>query len=243
MYKRQLQGGFHRVWAVFNGGSIYSGSQSSSLAIVILRHETNITVDTDLPLDSDFIHSGVWGQTATLKADVSAGGDPLTPGQTMKFWGNTDGTLTYFGQAPIVNGHAELVTSTIPVEYYDLTACLSSGAYVFDSCSQTIPLGIQPSDSTTTLTVSPSGVSSPGATVTLTAQVDAVAPGTGHPVANVTFYDGKVALATVALGAGGTATYTTSSLSTGFHALMASFGGGTNFWPSDSDVVDHNVNS
>ena len=60
-----------------------------------------------------------------------------------------------------------------------------------------------------------------GQAVTFTATVAAVAPGAGTPTGKVTFMDGNVILGTVAVGAGGTATFTTSFAAAGGHVITA----------------------
>ena len=64
-----------------------------------------------------------------------------------------------------------------------------------------------------------------GQAVTFTATVAAVAPGAGTPTGTVTFQDGNVVLGTVAVGAGGTATFTTSFAAAGGHAITAVYNG------------------
>src|SRR5262249_61632998 len=59
-----------------------------------------------------------------------------------------------------------------------------------------------------------------GQATTLTATV--TAPGSGTPTGTVAFFDGATLLGTGTL-TGGTATFTTTALSTGAHTLTASF--------------------
>src|SRR5207248_1290652 len=64
-----------------------------------------------------------------------------------------------------------------------------------------------------------------GHAVTFTATVAAVAPGGGTPTGTVTFKDGNAVLGTVAVGTGGTATFTTSFAAAGGHAITAVYSG------------------
>jgi hypothetical protein len=68
-----------------------------------------------------------------------------------------------------------------------------------------------------------------GQSVVFTATVIAVAPGAGAPTGTVTITDGKVTLGTATLGAGGTATFTTSFAVTGSHTIAAVYNGDANF--------------
>jgi hypothetical protein len=75
-----------------------------------------------------------------------------------------------------------------------------------------------------------------GQPVTFTATVAVTAPGAGALTGTVTFADGATALGTVPLS-GATATFTTSALAAGAHAITAAYGGGTNFKSSTSAVL------
>ena len=81
-----------------------------------------------------------------------------------------------------------------------------------------------------------------GQAVTFTATVAAVAPGAGTPTGTVTFKDGNVVLGTVAVGAGGTATFTTSFAAAGGHAITAVYSGDPNFVGS-SQALTEQVNA
>ncbi|MBR1194803.1 DUF11 domain-containing protein [Bradyrhizobium sp. AUGA SZCCT0240] len=72
--------------------------------------------------------------------------------------------------------------------------------------------------------------------VTFTATVSA-----GGATGNVTFRDGATVLATVALGGAATATFTTSSLAVGAHAITATYNGDVNFLASTSPVLTQSV--
>jgi hypothetical protein len=78
--------------------------------------------------------------------------------------------------------------------------------------------------------------------VTFTATVAAVAPGATTPTGTVTFKDGNVILGTAAVGAGGTATFTTSFAAAGGHAITAAYGGAPNFVAS-SQALTEQVNA
>jgi hypothetical protein len=78
--------------------------------------------------------------------------------------------------------------------------------------------------------------------VTFTATLAAVAPGAGTPTGTVTFRDGAVILGTVAVGADGTATFTTSFAAAGDHAVTAVYSGDQNFVDS-SQALTEQVNA
>src|SRR5581483_10753696 len=67
-----------------------------------------------------------------------------------------------------------------------------------------------------------------GQSVSFTATVTAVSPGTGTPLGSVTFKDGSTTLGVMSLSSG-SATYSTSTLPVGAHSITAVYGGDSNF--------------
>src|SRR5262249_22585415 len=85
---------------------------------------------------------------------------------------------------------------------------------------------------TTALSSSPNP-SKRGQTVTFTAIVAGTLTGSGIPSGSVTFRDGKTAiLGSVTLDTTGKATFTTSALTVGMHAISATYNGDAHFIPS-----------
>ena len=80
--------------------------------------------------------------------------------------------------------------------------------------------------------------SNPGQSVTFTATVTG---SVGTPTGTVTFFDGATTLGTGVLSAG-SATYTTSALTIGSHAIVATYGGDSNFGGSASSTLTQVVN-
>ena len=95
-------------------------------------------------------------------------------------------------------------------------------------------------NTTTTLSVT-ANPSVYGQSISFTAGVAAVAPGSGTPTGSVTFADGSTTLARVTL-AGGMATYTTAKLATGQNSITATYNGTSKLATSTSEVLDQVVN-
>jgi hypothetical protein len=79
-----------------------------------------------------------------------------------------------------------------------------------------------------------------GESVTFTATVTAVAPGSGTPTGSGTFMDGSTALATSSLS-GGTATISISTLAVAAHSITVVYGGDSDFLTSTSAVLTQTV--
>jgi len=80
-----------------------------------------------------------------------------------------------------------------------------------------------------------------GQAVTFTVTVAATVPGSGTPGGTVQFTDGTTVLSTATLSQG-KATFTTSSLSVGSHAIRAVYAGNSKFNPKKSAVLTQKVN-
>src|SRR5439155_17817648 len=108
------------------------------------------------------------------------------------------------------------------------------------STSLTVTQTVAKASSTNTVTSSlnPSVVNN---SVTFTATVSAVAPGSGTPTGTVTFKDGTTPLATNSL-VSGQATLTTSSLLAGSHSITAVYNGDASFNTSTNSPLTQTVN-
>jgi hypothetical protein len=93
--------------------------------------------------------------------------------------------------------------------------------------------------SSPTTTVLTSSTAAPLFTAPVTFTATVSSPG-GTPTGSVTFFDGPIALGTVALS-NGTATFTTSALNDGAHSISAVYAGTPYFLTSTSGLVSVNV--
>ena len=95
---------------------------------------------------------------------------------------------------------------------------------------------------TTTTVASSANPQTAGTSVTFTAQV-APTQGSTVPTGSVVFKVDGTTAATVTLGSGGSATYSTSALAAGSHTVTASYGGSSNFGASTSSALTETVNA
>lgn len=77
--------------------------------------------------------------------------------------------------------------------------------------------------------------------VTFSASVSVAAAGPGTPTGNVSLQDGSTVLATAPLNTAGQATFSTASLAAGFHSLIATYAGDSNFTGSTSATLNQSV--
>jgi hypothetical protein len=98
-------------------------------------------------------------------------------------------------------------------------------------------------DATTATTTPSANPVVVGNTLTLTATVQANAPGGGMPTGMVTFKDITTVLGTGTLNSAGQATFSTAALTVGTHAITATYGGDNNFTASVSPILAEVVNT
>lgn len=148
------------------------------------------------------------------------------------------GSVTFYdgdvviGSRTLSNGSATLVTTTLSGGSHSLTAHYSGdieGDHEF-SPSDSTPLThlVLKSDSLTAVASSPNP-SIAFQKVTFTAFVTPMVTGSIQPTGTVTFFDSGKELATVELSSQSTATYETSKLTAGTHAITAEYHGDNNF--------------
>jgi hypothetical protein len=104
--------------------------------------------------------------------------------------------------------------------------------YVYVSSPSILP-------TTTTLSATPNPVT-PGQPLRLSAVVASTSAG-ATPTGTVTFYDGSTSLGYASVGAGGVATYTTSTLTSGYHLLHAVYSGDVTYSSSTSPNITATV--
>jgi ELWxxDGT repeat protein len=185
----------------------------------------------------------VSGQTVMFTASVTAVTPGVgTPTGTVDF---TEGTTTLASGVTLNgSGQATFTTSSLAVGSHTVTASYN-GDTTFQNAAgndSTSPQVVNPASTTTALTSAPNP-SVFGQTVTVTATVAPVSPGTGTPTGAINFTEGGMTLASgIPLNGAGQALFLTSSLAVGSHTITASYGGDANFQISTgSDSVSPQV--
>lgn len=207
-----LSVGSHSITAVYGGDSNYTTSTSSPLAQVITIGTVTLTL------------SGPGGPVNVGTAanfNVSLTTDGVTPTGTLALM---DGTNVIGTQTLTAAGTYAFSTSALA-----LGAHAISVTYVGDSnhgAAATTPfaLVIQQAATTSSLQSSTNPVTL-GQALTLTASVTSAGP---NVTGSMSFFDGATLLGSAGLGANGSATLTTSSLTAGTHNLTAVYSGDTN---------------
>ena len=224
--------GSHTITAVYGGDPNFSGSTSVALAQTVSKDGSTAAITSSAS-------PSVLNQSVSFTVTVSAAAPGSgTPTGTVQF--RIDGSK--FGSAVALAGGSATSTSisTLKLGNHTITASYSGDGNFTASTAPSFTQVVNKDNTTTSLvvTVNPSVY---GQSISFTARVAAVAPGTGTPTGTVTFFDGSTTLSTVTLTAGA-ATYTTTKLVTGQHAITAFYNGNSTFAISTSAALTQTVN-
>jgi len=199
-----------------NGGTMFALGDLAGVRVALASSQSDL-------------RAVVAGQTLTFTATVSnTGGSGFVPTGAVTFQdtvyflsGSTlTSTTNVLATVPLDGtGHAAFSTSGLSATNHFIAAAYG-GDSNFAPGSLTIVQKIHAFGSTTSLnsTPNPSGT---GQSVTFTATVAPVPPGSATPTGMVTFQDGGASLAQIPLNGSATASFSTSSLSAGSHTVTA----------------------
>ena len=219
-----LAAGSHSITAIYSGDLLYNSSTS-----VVLTQTVNQAASTTAITSS--VNPSAPGQSVIFTATVS--GPAGTPTGTVTF---KDGATT-IGSASLAGGQASFSTSTLAAGTHSITAVYGGNTNYTASTSAALTQTVSLTASTTALTSSVNP-SAPGQSVTFTATVSGSA---GTPTGTITFKDGVATIGSASL-ASGQASFSTSALAAGSHAITAVYGGDTNYTASTSAVLTQTVN-
>ncbi|MES4890087.1 Ig-like domain-containing protein [Streptomyces sp. NPDC096012] len=216
------------VTATYSGDGCFTTSAAASSVTVNPASSTVVVTATPNP--------SVCGQSVTVCAQVSAvAPSTAVPGGTVTFTGpgglNQTATLDATGKACITT--TALQSGTVTAVY--------SGNACFTGSTGTLPVTVNPASSTVVVTATPNP-SVCGQSVTVCAQVSAVAPSTAVPGGTVTFTGPGGLNQTATLDATGKACITTTALQSGtvtaVYSGNACFTGSTGTLPVTVNAVN-----
>ena len=179
------------------------------------------------------------GQSVTFTATVTASSG--MPTGTITFEDGTTVLALTVLCATSAGAQASFTTSGLAIGSHAITA-IYSGDNSFNGNASVPALQTVSQDVTTTTLSSSAPLSTANQSVTFTAVVTGSQGGT--PTGTITFEDGNTVLDTATLSActgGAQATYTTSGLAAGPHAISAIYSGDSTFAASTSAELDQTV--
>ena len=210
--------GVHTLTAVYSGDSFYTANTSAALQQTISLATTSVTLSgPGAPVNA--------GVAITVSATLTTNG--VAPTGTMML---LDGTTSIASQTVTGAGTFNFAGLTLAVGTHSLTAAYTGDADNAKATSAIVIVVVQQGTSTLTLSSS-ANPQTQGQSVTFTATVTSASP---NATGSVTLADGGTVLATVPLNASGVATFSTSALAVGSHAITAVYGGDTNHAASNT---------
>jgi hypothetical protein len=219
--------GSHSITAVYGGGLDFLPSTSPVLTQTVLAVTSTSVVAS--------VNPSVFNQTVTFTATITS----VTPGTITGMVTFKDGA-TPLGSGIVSGGKAKIATSALAVGSHSITAVYSGNTAYATSTSAALSHTVDKAGSSTALSSS-HNPSAFGQSVTLTATVTAVAPGSGTPTGTVTFKDGLTVLGSYGL-VSGKAVFSTSALTVGAHSITADYAGSVDYNTSVSSALAQTVN-
>ena len=214
-----LATGSHSITAQYGGDSNYNGAVSTAVSQVVNQASSTVALASSL-------NPSAFGASVTLTATVTSGATG-----TVTFH---DGT-TSLGTGTISSGVATLTTSSLAAGTHSITAQYGGDSNYNGAVSTAVSQVVNLASSTVTL-ASSLNPSTFGASVTLTATVTSGATGT------VTFEDNGTAISGAVPISGTTASFATSTLVAGSHAITAVYSGDSNYNGANSLLLTQTVN-
>lgn len=212
--------GTRTIEASYGGDVIYEPAKGSR-GHVVGRASAAVSLTSS-------VATSVFGQGVELTATVTSGPGSVTGTVTFSHGESVLGTVA------LVNGVASLTASSLPPGAYDIEAAYSGDANHAPS-SSTAALVVERASTATSL-LSSSNPAVLGSSVTVTTLVTVVAPGEGAPGGSVTFSRAGQVLGVSPLSEDGRASFVTTNLAAGVHALQAAYSGDDFFAPSTASL-------
>jgi hypothetical protein len=224
--------GSHTITAIYSGGPRYTTSQVNDAQVV--NKDASHTVLTSFP------DPAVFGKVVTFTVIVRS--VPLGSGTPTGMVTFLDGTKTLGSMTLDGTARATFSTASLSRGNHAISVNYSGDGNFLASADSNFGETVQKDTATATVTASanPAVV---GTTVTFTATLQASSPGAGIPSGTVTFLDLTTTLGIGTLNAAGKATFTTSALALGTHAISASYAGDNNFVASASPTLTETIKS
>jgi sugar lactone lactonase YvrE len=217
--------GPHTITAVYQGNGSYTLSTSTPVVETISLATSAVTLAG--PVNAVNV-----GTAIVFTVTLSSNGVAPTGALTLH-----DGSAVIATQSVTNTGTFTFSISTLAVGMHTLSAVYSGDGNNSAVSSSSIAVTVQPASTSTSLTAS-ANPSLVGQTLTLAASVSS----TGSNITGtMSFEDGGAVIGSAVLGANGTATLATTSLSLGAHSLTAVYSGDPNHSLSTSAAVSEQI--
>ena len=213
--------------AVYSGSGVHVTSTSAPYSQIVLRATPTLTITSNRT-------TGVYGRSVTFTARVQ----PAGATGTVQF--RVDGVAVGSPVTLDATGRATFVSTTLSVGTHQVSFTYSGNGNFNAATSGNRAYTVTKASSRAVVRTSGSPAAR-GTTVTFTATVTAVAPGSGVPSGTVRFMVDGVLRATVAINASGVATWSTTTLTVGRHTVSVAYAGDTRFVGTTSQTITQRI--
>ncbi len=228
-YARQKGLGGTIIWQINEGYNPSAADPQALLHAVASAFDSSQPAAPTSTAVASSSPTSTFGQSVTFTATVTSGSGVPTGTVTFK-----DGAVA-LGSGTLSGGKATLSVSTLAVRSHSITAVYAGTANFSASTSTAVTQVVNQAGTTTSVTSSRNPAKR-RQTVTFTARVSAVAPGTGTPTGTVRFFDGGVQIGSASLS-NGSAALSTSGLAAGSHTITAAYDGSVSYKASTSAAL------
>jgi hypothetical protein len=230
-----LTQGTHSIAAKYSGDANFATSTSSAVSQVV-DSATKATTSTAV---TSAANPSTVGQNVTFTATATSAAAGTLTG-TISFF---DGATQLGAAVTISGGMATYATTSLTQGTHSITAKYSGDSNFATSTSSTLSQVVNAAAKAATIAALASSLnpSTVGASVSFTATITSTTPGT--ITGAVTFFDGATSIGMGNVGAGGVATFATSTLTAGGHSITAQYGGDVNYATSTSSALTQTVNA
>ncbi|WP_263418287.1 pectinesterase family protein [Terriglobus albidus] len=214
--------GSHSISATYSGNS--SNPSGTSAPVLVTVSPTPVKMSASC-WNSSFAYGANYQCTVNLSSSA----------------GSPQGVITYSydGSAPVSvalsSGNAQFTITKPNAGSHTAAIDYAQQANYAAATEQTNNFTVTLAPVTVSLTPS-SWYSKVGTTITFQASIASWSAGPPNASGTVSFYDGSTLLQTVPVNSSGQASYATSGLSAGSHAITATYAGGTNYASGSASV-------
>jgi hypothetical protein len=229
-----LNVGSHSIVATYSGDDVYDGGAAAPKTASVSKADVDVEIQSS---DTTTVSGEAVNFTANLSAVAPSTRSPNGSVQLVIDGNNVGAPVA------IVNGTASFPPVTSLLAGNHTVAAAYAGTANYEAGSDSLSQQVSEADTLTSVVATPSP-SSEGQNIAITANVAAVAPGSGSPTGTVVFTANGITIGAAPLqsGPGGSqVTVNVDDLAPGAYSIVASYSGGTGYGASDSQPLSHTV--